>query len=372
MLNSLTIRNFKCFEKQCIALRSLTLLAGLNGVGKSTVLQALLLLKQSCNQYLLPNIGIVLNGDYTHVGTAKDALFEGALNENISFALEFSSGSNAEWVFAYEAGDAENNLMGLKSEPDDQNIYKENVFALNFRYIPAERIGPRPVFPTSEHEVYWDLSIGKNGEFATQFLALHGSRDLKLNTLIHPKGDSHKLRDQVEAWLGEISPGTRLHTTSYSELEAARLEFSFLIGNQLTKKYRSTNVGFGLTYVLPIIVAVLSAEQDSLLLVENPEAHLHPKGQVQIGRLLALAAMAGVQVIVETHSDHVLNGIRLAVCRNEIKPSDIQLHFFERSPKNKLDTHVLSPEILETGRLSFWPEGFFDEFDKALAELVSK
>jgi predicted ATPase len=341
-------------------------------MGKSTVLQALLLLKQSRDQFFLPVAGIALNGEYTHVGTAKDALFEGASDENISFEIEFSSGLKALWQFAYEAGDSESNLMSLNTEPESEKTYTENLFARSFRYLPAERIGPRPVFPISEHEVYWDLSIGKNGEFATQFLALHGSKDLQTNTLLHPKADSHKLRDQVEAWLGEISPGARLHATSYSELEAARLEFSFLIGDQLTKKYRSTNVGFGLTYVLPIIVAVLSAEQGSLFLVENPEAHLHPKGQVQIGRLLALAAMSGIQVIVETHSDHVLNGIRLAVCRKEVKPTDIQLHFFERSPKNKLDTHVISPEILETGRLNFWPEGFFDEFDKTLAELVSK
>lgn len=368
MISKLTIKNFKCFEEQVVPIRALTLLAGLNGMGKSTVLQSLLLLRQSYDQFLLNDLGLALNGDYVHIGTAKDALFEGAEKEMITFGLEFQSGIHAEWQFVY---DAESDVMNVTSPIVPDEVFKENVFSWHFQYLQAERTGPRPTFPISEHSVVFMRSLGKNGEYATQYLALLGARTIATKELMHPKAESPKLRDQVEAWLGEISPGTRLHTTSHTSLEAANLEFSFVIGDQLTGKYRSTNVGFGLTYVLPILVAILSAPKGSLFMVENPEAHLHPKGQVQIGRLLSLAANAGVQIIVETHSDHVLNGIRLAVSRKEIRPDEIQLHFFERSPLKKLTAHIRSPEMLEGGRLSFWPEGFFDEFDKALAELVS-
>ncbi len=367
MLKSLTIKNFKCFENQSISVRNLTLLSGLNGMGKSTVLQALLLLRQSYEQLLLRDKGLALNGDYVHIGTAKDALFEKAQEEIIGFGLEFRSGSKGFWHFAY---DSETDVMRLTSQPVQNVIFEENLFRLGFQYLQAERIGPRATFPLSDHEVRWLRSIGKFGEFATHYLALFGAKPMPNPELRHASADSIKLRDQVEAWLGEISPGTRLHATSHSTLEAANLEFSFVAGHEATERFRSTNVGFGLTYVLPVIVAILSATKGTLLLMENPEAHLHPRGQMQIGRLLCMAANAGIQTIVETHSDHVLNGVRLAVHRKEIIPESVQLHYFQRNTGNTLACKVISPELLEHGRLSFWPEGFFDEFDKALAELV--
>jgi predicted ATPase len=138
----------------------------------------------------------------------------------------------------------------------------------------------------------------------------------------------------------------------------------------LSKRYRSTNVGFGITYTLPILIALLSATPDTLILLENPEAHLHPKGQSKMGELLALAASGGVQIIVETHSDHILNGIRLAV-RRGVKPEDIQLHYFDRYlQKGQAITKIISPRIYQDGGIDKWPDGFFDQAEKDLMELL--
>jgi predicted ATPase len=260
--------------------------------------------------------------------------------------------------------------MRLISSPVKAPIFEENLFNIGFQYLQAERIGPRASFPISDHQVRWLRSLGKSGEYSTHFLALFGARPLPIPELQHPRADSQKLRDQVEAWLGEVSPGSRLHTTSHLTLEAANLEFSFVKGKRSSGKYRSINVGFGLTYVLPILLAILSAPKGSLLLIENPEAHLHPKGQLQIGRLLAMAAKMGVQIVIETHSDHVLNGIRLAVRKKEADAQHVQLHYFSRDSSDTLTSKILSPNIDHDGRLDLWPEGFFDEFDKALAELI--
>ena len=78
MIRSLHLQNYKCFENQLLDFSALNLLSGLNGTGKSSVLQALLLLRQSYQQNLLQTTGLALNGDLVHIGTAKDALFEGA------------------------------------------------------------------------------------------------------------------------------------------------------------------------------------------------------------------------------------------------------------------------------------------------------
>jgi predicted ATPase len=108
-----------------------------------------------------------------------------------------------------------------------------------------------------------------------------------------------------------------------------------------------------------------------MILIENPEAHLHPKGQSKMGELLALAASCSVQVVIETHSDHVLNGIRRTVHGGKLDPQDVQLHYFYRNEENGQSvTQVASPRIDADGRIDKWPEGFFDQAEKDLLELL--
>jgi predicted ATPase len=106
-------------------------------------------------------------------------------------------------------------------------------------------------------------------------------------------------------------------------------------------------------------------------MIENPEAHLHPSGQSRIGEMLALTASSGVQVITETHSDHVLNGIRLAAKSGKIDPSNVELHFFERGfDRESNETRIITPKMDKNGRLDRWPKGFFDEWDKSVDGLL--
>mgnify|MGYP005780600803 FL=1 len=105
-----------------------------------------------------------------------------------------------------------------------------------------------------------------------------------------------------------------------------------------------------------------------MLIVENPEAHIHPAGQRMLGELLARAGAGGVQIFAETHSDHIINGIRLAVKHGIISGEEIALDYFYKDQKYRHD--YVRPEILSDGRLDCWPEGFFDEWDKALYELI--
>jgi predicted ATPase len=129
---------------------------------------------------------------------------------------------------------------------------------------------------------------------------------------------------------------------------------------------RPPNMGFGVTYALPVILAGLTAGKDGLLIVENPEAHLHPSGQSQMGYFLSTIAAAGVQVLVETHSDHVLNGIRRAIGEYRIlSASQAIVHFFDAdgSPPQTL-------EFTETGSVASWPPGFFDQYQLDVAALT--
>ena len=93
---------------------------------------------------------------------------------------------------------------------------------------------------------------------------------------------------------------------------------------------------------------------------------MHPAGQVMMGEFLAQVVSAGVQVVIETHSDHVLNGIRRAVRSGALPKDDVALHFFRPRRKNKEDDgpQVQSPILDADGNIDSWPKGFFDQFDK--------
>lgn len=368
MIRELHLENFKCFEDQSLRFRPLTLLSGLNGMGKSSVLQALLLLRQSYEQGLLQQTGLALNGDLINIGTATDALYEGAREDVIGFELVLDDESVAKWSFDY---DREADVLKLKSTSlaDARTLYTTSLFDIHFHYLQAERVGPRRFFETSDFLVRQRRQLSADGRFTAHFLSIFGREDISNVHLSHPNAKSLNLLDQVEAWIGEVSPGTRIQLTPNIDLGVINLQYAFPMGQLYSKNYRSTNVGFGITYTLPILVAVLSATPGTLILIENPEAHLHPKGQARIGELLALAASSGIQVIFETHSDHVLNGMRVAVHDGKLAPDDVQLHYFQRRAE---DGHsmVVSPRIDRDGRIDQWPDGFFDEWDKSLEALL--
>lgn len=367
MIQSIQLTNFKCFEDQPVILRPLTLLAGLNSSGKSTILQALLLLRQSFLENLLPHVGLTLNGKLAQLGTAKDALFEEADSDEIAFELQDDLPASLNLRFAYRE---ESDVLAVKGSEVKGEIWKTSLFRDEFQYLRAERIGPRTSFGMSDYEVRHHHQIGSSGEFAVHFLSLFGSEIVDFVGLRHPLATSNTLQAQVEAWMTEISPGVRLNVKRYSEMDLMTFNVTYSLGHQVaSSEYRPTNVGFGITYALPIVVSVLSAHPGGLVIVENPEAHLHPRGQVKMGELLSLASAAGIQILIETHSDHVLNGIRLAVRERKVDPSRVALYH------SKWDRGAKSPSLTlvnldENGRVSEWPEGFFDEIERSLDRLL--
>jgi len=211
--------------------------------------------------------------------------------------------------------------------------------------------------------------LGVSGEYTSHFLSLFGERQVAQEILTHPQERTLTLKAQVDAWMGEVSPGIQVEVRSYPDIDFISLQYAFVVGKQVSNSYRSPNVGFGITFTLPVVVALLSASPGALVLLENPEAHLHPQGQVKMGELMARAASCGIQVVVESHSDHILNGVRIAVRQGLLAPEQVRLHFLDRKP-DQLSSHVVSPQIDRDGRIDRWPEGFFDEWDKSLEKLL--
>ena len=178
------------------------------------------------------------------------------------------------------------------------------------------------------------------------------------------------LLHQTESWMGRIVRPTQIDAQWFPNTSVTRLRFK--TPGLRTEWTRAPNAGFGISYALPIVVAALRAEVGGLLLVENPEAHLHPAGQSRMGGFLARVAADGVQVLLETHSDHVLNGIRVAVSDGSaaLSPEQVMIHFFRAEDDG--GPVLQSMELRRTGQLSAWPTGFFDQAQVDLAALAAK
>lgn len=370
MLNRIHLENFKAARDVDIRLAPLTLLSGLNSSGKSTFLQALGLLRQS------DRFGLRLAGEFVQLGRCRDVLNEDAAGDVITIAVT-ENNIQYRWI---SRGEPDFDELPFVDSPSSIPTF---ITSDNFQFLQANRIVPQTLYPQASHQARATGFLGIRGEYAAALLSAAATDKVPLSraapktipgvgvTLLEKISPTDNLLDQVAGWLQHISPGVRLNASALKGTDEVMLQYSYAgkLREAGSDDYRPTNVGFGLTYSLPIVVACLCSPPGALLLLENPEAHLHPRGQAALGDLLARCANDGVQVVVETHSDHLLNGIRLAVKRKLIDHSKVVVHFFQRSIETG-EAFVESPAILETGRLSNWPEGFFDQWDKDVDALL--
>lgn len=371
MLRRLELEHFKCFDLLRLPLSPLTLLSGTNASGKSSILQALVLLHQTMREYEW-STRLMLNGDSIRLGTVADVVDKVHGRRSIRIAVEDDDGFYS-WTFS---GERDALSMGVDSVTSGAQLLETPQIlrylipmdpsrptespglasrVRDLTYITAERVGPREVYPLADLQAA--PVVGPAGEYAVS--VLHAGRDERvIEALAVPTAPPTRLR-QVEARMKEFFPGCALEVQQVPQANAVTLG---LRTSEATDFHRPVHVGFGLTQVLPIIVAALSSARADIVLIENPEVHLHPSGQALMGQFLATVASAGVQVILETHSDHVLNGIRRAVKSGTIPSSDVAIHFFRQ--RDESAAQVMSPMMDSSGSVDAWPEGFFDQFDR--------
>lgn len=360
MITRLAVRNFKRFLELSLTMRPLTVLTGPNGSGKSTLIQSMLLARQAA---LLPEAQVVaLNGFLgLALGEAEDVQHPAAdETAEVAVRFEISGEPPAEFRFAAPGGRSLN-LRVVEPRPPVPPILHGRGAA--FTYLCAERLGPRDQLGVTAEDVS-RLGIGEQGQYIGQLFAVHENKEVRAE-LLHPRTEQHgvtTLRAQVEDWASDIIRPIRV--TAHWPAGIAASVIRYHEPGALLDGIRPPNMGFGVSYALPIIVAGLLAPPGGLFVVENPEAHLHPAGQSRMGRFLGRLAGAGVQIVVETHSDHVLNGIRLAaVADRSLATSDVIFHFFDTAEPVMI-------EMTERGGLSEWPDGFFDQLENDLGGLA--
>lgn len=358
MLSKIDLKNFKCFSNLQLPLKKLNVFSGLNSMGKSTVIQSLLILQQSLvSNYILDKI--ILNGNLVKLGTSSDIFYKDSEEQFMEITLYSNDGKQSFLKIPYEE-----KKDILKISEDSSKIDK---ISNGFEYINAERLAPKTIYEKSSYFVNNLNQIGIYGEYAVDYLINHGSDIINV-----VNANNATLSSNVEYWLGKISPDISLVATDLPKTNSATISYRFKNYNDvISDEYMPINVGFGISYCLPVIVSLLKAKPEDLLILENPESHLHPRGQSSIGYLLALVAASGVQIILETHSDHIINGIRVAVKDRNISHSDVSFDWFSKKIiGKKVSSDVETIQIDKNGELSEYPDGFLDEWDSQLGKLL--
>lgn len=333
MLNSITLKSFKSFLYRELDLENLTILTGINSSGKSTIIQSLLILEKAFKN----EKNLLLDGH----GTELDLKNKNS-KESIELSIEIN-GSEHSIEF-----------------PDNKKVFITDLFPKVW-HISANRFGPQLSIPISNDEESKNM-IGKNGENVLQCIRYYDSiNPVSLDELIkHPDATSFTVLENIRTWLKVISPNVAF---DYEVQDISDSSYATYDG------HRATNVGFGLSYILPVITTLLvsTIEKNNLVIIENPEAHLHPKGQTELAKLICLCAKLGTQVIVETHSDHIFTGVRLFIKENDFADKTL-IHWFELNENRNTDVTTIF--IDKDGRVNDWPKGFFDQFELNHSKLI--
>lgn len=390
MIHNIHITNFKLYRNRVSfkELSSINVLTGVNGRGKSTLMQSMLLPSQSLLASVWTN-KIVLDGQYAKLGNMGDVKNEKAsVSENIVFEFESDLGQlvicgNAESNQAQELVISKVIVDGHTSTVDDScmlrgfvpispgaDIPELSELLTSVRFIAAERVGPKLNYRPAGDKDAMDCL----GEYAPAILyghkdepvcekCLDGLVDIYPGTI--PKDtDDNTLNGVLNFWLDKMFDGVSASVDYVSNANVYVLNFKTK-GN--IKEMKPTNVGFGFSYVLPILVAGLTTKEGGALLIENPEAHLHPKAQSVLGKFLSwIAKYCGVQVFLETHSEHIVNSFRVLVAQSVISASDVNILFFDES----IADGVQRIQMNDSAHIDSWPENFFDQEEKDLDILL--
>lgn len=375
MIHNICLQNFKCFrQKQNIPLSPITIMYGKNGRGKSSIAQALLLIGQTMRANNSIEV-LSFMGDFVKLGNFDEVISNNSVGNEIAITL---TTDKEELEMGFSSYSEKPQLARLSTfiingqnrlETKTSNVDKSNNLADN-------KTDTKSVSTTSDIKILQELksisvisasrigpinSAMRNDSLSSNWLGINGEN--LINVLANQGEDFIK---QLESYLSNILSGAAIR------IENPGKDIIELLLNSVdgTTCFRPINVGFGYSYVLPVIVGALLAEKGSILVIENPEAHLHPGAQSRLTNfLISIAKTRNLQILIETHSDHVINGMRIAMKNSTLKPSDAQIIHIAHE-NNEPDPIIDIITCDQNGVLSNYPDDFMDEWTLQLLQLV--
>ena len=410
-ISRIYVKGFKSLAEECsIEIRPLTILAGANSSGKSSIMQPLLMMKQTIEAIYDPG-PLLLDGPNVRftsadqflsgVGEIKEDKFNAGMDLErvesisglkvksfVSFCATFLKtfqGMDIAEIF-YRIDDQtmvlkpnmtpEEMMIALKttqknfliSDPKNLKI-EQNRFFLNLKILidkestylrTAESVHIANVILGLIHLPALRGNPERNYKKTSTGPRFPGTFEIYAASLIH------KWQATQDPRLHAL--GAALEVLGLTWKVGARaiddVSFEVMVGRLIHKKIDDSNdmvsiadVGFGLSQTLPVLVALLAAEPGQLVYIEQPEIHQHPKAQMAMAQILAEAANCGVRVVVETHSSMLLLGIQSIVAEGKLSPDKVKLHWFKRRPEDGV-TEVSSADLDKAGAFGDWPEDF--------------
>ena len=382
MIKRIKAEKFKCLNHLDIPLQGLTILAGLNGSGKSSVIQAIQYMRQCVQNAERGKSSVDLRKRGLHFINAEDVFYQFSSEADVEVLVgaEADGESGTEelnYVFECNSGNASLNKLELQEQRNLAPSKSMIDSFSNVKMLVSNRIGPTNMHAYLESDVR-ARDIGDAGENAVAYLYAYGDEDVMPEFIQKDEysKNSKSLLQQVGAWLRKVSRGVSVFVDSVGKTDTyIPLYFKYGSGPS-DRKFRPTSVGAGLSIVLPVLVLLLSAKKGDCLIIENPESDLHPRGQAELAKLIAKVAQAGVQVIIETHSDHIVNGIRVAVKKGIVSSQKVNIVFFrkvinaEGLATEEQYSDYDNIELDGNGSLSRYPSDFMEEWGKLMDLLL--
>jgi predicted ATPase len=385
MITQIQIQNFKSLQDITVNCQNLNILTGINGMGKSSLIQTLLLLRQSYMKgYSMGNDKYLYLGeenndrDLVVIGDYEDAIYRDYEDEKAFIQFDISLSNDKQLRIKTEKYNTKNSLSNIINiEMLHSALYEDIVEEVlfkkrRFQYLQADRVAYENQLPTDNKRLA-EKDFGKDGRYATNYFLANANNNIPIAALAFPETEVFLLSYQMNEWLSYISPNLKV-ASKYNDTNPSIIDqqYSFSTDGIPRKPFKASNVGFGISYTFAVILALLTAEKGDLIIIENPESHLHPKGQSKLAELMCLAAQAGVQIFCETHSDHIINGVRVAIVdkKNTIEIEKIKIFYFFKD-ENDFATKVEEVKIDNQAKLQYSEKtrGFFDQIQIDLKKI---